>query len=73
MVSQWSGGEDPKPIPVDRCVAIERATGGAVRRWDLRPGDWHEHWPELIGMEGAPPVNANSVFAFAANAQRVEA
>ena len=37
-------------------VAIERATDGAVRRWDLRPDDWHRIWPELVGMDGAPPV-----------------
>ena len=29
---------------------------GAVRRWDLRPDDWHRIWPELIGTEGAPPL-----------------
>lgn len=27
-----------------------------VRRWDLRPDDWHRIWPELIGAEGAPGV-----------------
>lgn len=36
------------------CVRIERETGGELRRWDLRPGDWHAIWPELIGSEGAP-------------------
>lgn len=29
------------------CVAIERATGGAVTRKDLRPNDWQDIWPEL--------------------------
>lgn len=29
-----------------RCVAIERATGGAVTRQELR-SDWREIWPEL--------------------------
>lgn len=29
------------------CVAIERATNGAVTRKDLRPNDWQEIWPEL--------------------------
>ncbi|MFD2298382.1 helix-turn-helix domain-containing protein [Paracidovorax citrulli] len=29
------------------CVAIERATSGAVSRRDLRPDDWHLIWPEL--------------------------
>lgn len=46
MVSQWSGGV--KPVPVERCVDIERATSGAVTRRDLRPGDWWRIWPELI-------------------------
>lgn len=33
------------------CVAIERATGGAVTRRDLRPDDWREIWPELVEQE----------------------
>lgn len=38
---------------------IEAACADAgVRRWDLRPDDWHRIWPELIGTEGAPPVPA---------------
>lgn len=35
---------------------MEAATGRNVMRWDLRPDDWHRHWPELIGADGAPPV-----------------
>ena len=54
MVSQWAGGG--KPVPLERCVAIEAATAAAVRRWDLRPDDWHRIWPELIGADGAPDV-----------------
>jgi hypothetical protein len=38
------------------CVRIEQQSGGKVRRWHLRPGDWWMHWPELIGAEGAPKV-----------------
>ncbi len=38
------------------CVSIERNSLGAVRRWDLRPNDWSKIWPELIGIDGAPPV-----------------
>lgn len=30
------------------CVAIERESGGAVTRKDLRPNDWEENWPELV-------------------------
>jgi hypothetical protein len=37
-------------------VALDRATDGAVRRWDCRPHDWHLIWPELIGADGAPPL-----------------
>jgi DNA-binding transcriptional regulator YdaS (Cro superfamily) len=37
-------------------VAVERESGMQVRRWDLRPKDWHLIWPELIGAEGAPVV-----------------
>ncbi len=39
MVSQWRRGI--KQVPAERCPAIERATGGAVRCEDLRPDvDW---------------------------------
>jgi DNA-binding transcriptional regulator YdaS (Cro superfamily) len=53
-VNQWARGH--RPVPVERCAAIERATSGVVRRWDLRPDDWHLIWPELVGTEGAPAV-----------------
>lgn len=56
MVSQWVGGI--KPVPIERCVDIERVTEGAVTRRDLRPDDWHRIWPELIGQPGAPEVPA---------------
>lgn len=45
-----------RPVPIERCVEIEQKTERAVRRWDLRPDDWHRIWPELIGAEGAPTV-----------------
>lgn len=51
LVTQWAGG---KPVAAERCVPIEDATERAVRRWDLRPDDWHRIWPELIGADGAP-------------------
>jgi DNA-binding transcriptional regulator YdaS (Cro superfamily) len=44
-------------------AAIERATGGEVKRWDLRPDDWHEIWPELVGAVGAPSVPADASVA----------
>lgn len=37
---------------------IEKESGFAVRRWDLRPDDWWEEWPDLVGAEGAPTVPA---------------
>jgi DNA-binding transcriptional regulator YdaS (Cro superfamily) len=33
-----------------------RLTEQQVRHWHLRPRDWHEIWPELIGSPGAPRV-----------------
>lgn len=35
MVWQWSKGL--RPIPSKHCIPIERATNGAVTRYDLRP------------------------------------
>lgn len=46
-------------IPIERCLAIERANVHGIRRWDLRPLDWHLIWPELVGVVGAPSVAAN--------------
>lgn len=56
LVTQWGAG---KPVAAERATQIEQATRGAVRRWDLRPTDWHLIWPELIGAEGAPSVPAD--------------
>lgn len=46
LVSQWKN--KVRPIPLERCTAIEQATNGAVTRRDLRPDDWHLIWPELV-------------------------
>ena len=46
-VNQWATGK--RPVPLDRCVAIEKATGGVVTRRELRPDDWRAVWPELAG------------------------
>lgn len=45
-----------------QAAAIEKSTGGVLRRWDVRTKDWHEIWPELIGVEGAPesPITAEA-------------
>ncbi|MCW3583960.1 transcriptional regulator [Burkholderia cenocepacia] len=32
------------------CVAIERESGGAITRRDLRPDDWQDIWPELADL-----------------------
>lgn len=45
-----------KPCGTKLAVAIEIKSGHAVRRWELCPVDWWAQWPELIGVEGAPPV-----------------
>ena len=46
LVSMWSSGA--RPVPIERCVEIERATDGKVTRQELRPDDWHKIWPELV-------------------------
>jgi len=39
LISQWRAGS--RPIPVARCLDIERATSGSVCCEDLRPDiDW---------------------------------
>ena len=58
QVRQWQHGYAGRLPGAEYCVAIEKATEGRVRRWDLRPKDWHRIWPELIGTEGAPSVPA---------------
>jgi DNA-binding transcriptional regulator YdaS (Cro superfamily) len=54
-VNQWVSGS--RPIPVERCPAIERATSGEVTRRDLRPDDWWLIWPELVTNEFPVPEN----------------
>lgn len=41
--------------PAD-AVRAERLTSGRLRRWHVRPKDWHLIWPELVGAAGAPQV-----------------
>jgi DNA-binding transcriptional regulator YdaS (Cro superfamily) len=48
----WRDGK--RQFPVEHCAALDRIT--SVRRWDMRPDDWHRIWPELVGTKGAPPV-----------------
>jgi DNA-binding transcriptional regulator YdaS (Cro superfamily) len=46
LIHQWAS--ELRQVPFERCMPIEIATGGAVTRKDLRPDDWHIHWPELV-------------------------
>ena len=46
FISQLVSGH--RQVPVERCTAIEQATGGKVTRRDLRPDDWWLIWPELV-------------------------
>lgn len=48
MAWQWISGR--RPIPIERCVAIERVTNGDVSRAELRPEDWARIWPELASV-----------------------
>lgn len=48
IVHQWRSGV--RPVPVQHCLAIERATNGAVTRRDLRPDDFHLIWPDLTAQ-----------------------
>jgi DNA-binding transcriptional regulator YdaS (Cro superfamily) len=48
-----------RPLAPESCVLAERGSGGVLRRWHLRPRDWHRIWPELIGSDGAPDAPAN--------------
>ncbi|MGK5031481.1 transcriptional regulator [Janthinobacterium sp. MDT1-19] len=64
LISQWANAL--RPVPPERCVEIERATGGEVSRKDLRPEDWYKIWPELIVVSpchaGRQPPTANAIF-----------
>lgn len=46
-LSQLSARQDGREPSPELCVLIERESGGAVTRRDLRPSDWHRIWPEL--------------------------
>lgn len=43
-------------LGAELCTQIEIASDGAVRRWHLRPDDWHRIWPELIRADGSPTL-----------------
>lgn len=54
FLSQIATGK--REVPAERAATLESACDYHVRRWDLRPHDWHRIWPELIGAAGAPPL-----------------
>ena len=52
-VSNWRArGTTPEPAA---CLAIERATNGAVTRKDLRPDDFWLIWPDLTPPKKRSP------------------
>lgn len=71
VISRWNSGA--KPIPVERCLAIERATGGVVGRKDLRPNDWADIWPELVGSDEKQPLALDHQAQAAINSESSEA
>lgn len=56
----WQCLTGRRALNAKAAVEAERITGGELRRWHLRPLDWHQVWPELLGAEGAPPAPAES-------------
>ena len=71
LMWQWSSGV--RPVPIERCVSIERATDGAVSRIDLRPDDWHEIWPELADSVQNAPIPSASLPPAAINSDAAQA
>jgi len=45
----WQLVHNKRPVPLELCAPIEQATNGEVTRKDLRPDDWAQIWPELVG------------------------
>lgn len=59
QVYQWASGS--RTIPLEHCVATERATKGLVSRKDLRPDDWQKIWPELADQAGPTPSESKTI------------
>lgn len=53
-LSQMASGN--RAVTPERAAKIEVETAREVMRWDLRPTDWWEIWPELVAAEGAPGI-----------------
>jgi len=60
----WRDGK--REFPPEHCAVLEANGKGRVRRWHMRPTDWHRIWPELVGAEGAPAVELEAASAGAA-------
>lgn len=59
----WQWAKLVRPVPVTRCVDIERATDGIVTRRDLRPDDWQKFWPELAQAHATISQSATETVA----------
>jgi DNA-binding transcriptional regulator YdaS (Cro superfamily) len=56
-VIRWAKEKDDKdyrPCPPAKCLSIERYTGGAVSRKDLRPDDYWTIWPDIDPPNATP-------------------
>ena len=62
----WQWVRRKRPVPIERCVAIEQATLGCVTRSDLRPDDWQAIWPELAVNYKPKPTETPASIAQAA-------
>lgn len=51
-VGQWK--LEGRQVPLEHCLAIERATNGKVTRADLRPDDYWLIWPDLQPPKRSP-------------------
>lgn len=55
-LAQLAARQDGREASPELAVVIERESNYTVRRWDLRPNNWHRIWPELMRDKDAPPV-----------------
>ena len=56
LVYFWRAGK--RQIGMEHGAALERATGGRVKRQDIWPLSWRRCWPELAAYEAAAPAPA---------------
>ena len=54
----WRDGK--RETPPEHLAILEGLCRGVVRRWHMRPNDWHLIWPELVGQVGSPKVTVES-------------